>query len=177
MNGNHPYHVLRARPLWIASGVITGVLALLFAVLYVGANIDPVGHTKNLPVGLVNSDNGADLGGKQVNLGAQITESIKKSDASGGKIDWKVMDQKQLKVELGKGKLYGALVVPDNFTSSVTALTATAATTNPERPQLTVLTNQSAGSLGSTLARQATTTAAGTASLQVGKRLTAQTEA
>ncbi|MET7349959.1 DUF3533 domain-containing protein [Streptomyces mirabilis] len=177
MNGIHPFRVLRARPLWIASGVITGVLALLFAVLYVGSNIDPVGHMKNLPVGLVNADKGADLGGKQVNLGAQITESIKKSDAGGGKVDWKVMDEKHLKVELGKGKLYGALVVPSDFTSSVTALTGTAATTNPIRPQLTVLTNQSAGSLGSTLARQVTTAAAEASSLHVGKGLTAQTEA
>jgi YhgE/Pip-like protein len=177
MNGFHPFRVLRARSLWLASGVITGVLALLFTIFYVGANIDPVEHLKNLPVGLVNSDKGADLEGKQVNLGAQITESIKKSDASGGKIDWKVMDEQQLKVELGKGKLYGALVVPNDFTSFVTALTGTAGTTNPVRPQLMVLTNQAAGSLGSALARQATTTAAEAASLHVGKGLTTQTEA
>lgn len=55
---------------------------------YVGANIDPVGHMKKLPVGLVNADKGAAVGGKQVNLGAQITESIKKSTAGGDKIDW-----------------------------------------------------------------------------------------
>ncbi|MFH9826633.1 SNG1 family protein [Streptomyces bobili] len=177
MNGIRPFRVLRARPLWIASGVITGVLALLFAVLYIGANTDPVGHTKNLPVGLVDSDKGGDLGGKQVSLGAQITESIKKSDAGGGKIDWKVMDEKEMKEELGKGKLYGALVVPSDFTSSVTALTGTAATTNSVRPQLTVLTNQAAGSMGSSLARTATTQAAENASLNVGRQLTAQTSA
>ncbi|MFG2731545.1 SNG1 family protein [Streptomyces canus] len=174
MNGIHPFRVLRAKPLWIANGVITGVLALLFTVFYVGANIDPAGHMKNLPVGLVNSDKGASAGGKQVNLGAQITESIKKSTAGGGKIDWKVMDEKEMKEELGKGKLYGALVVPGDFTSSVTALTGTAATQNPVRPALTVLTNQSAGSLGSSMARQATTAAAENASLEVGKELTAQ---
>ncbi len=33
MNGIHPFRVLRAKPLWIASGEITGVLALLSAVL------------------------------------------------------------------------------------------------------------------------------------------------
>ncbi|MET7453599.1 SNG1 family protein [Streptomyces sp. NPDC005574] len=174
MNGIHPFRVLRARPLWIASGVITGVLALLFAVLYVGANIDPAGHMKNLPVGLVNADKGAAVGGKQVDLGAQITESISKSTAGGDKIDWKVMDEREVKEELGKGKLYGALVVPANFTSSVTALTGTTAAGTPARPALTVLTNQSAGSLGSSLARVATTQAAESASLHIGKELTAQ---
>ncbi|MFF7278003.1 DUF3533 domain-containing protein [Streptomyces griseorubiginosus] len=174
MNGTNPFRVLRAKPLWIASGVITGVLALLFAVLYVGANIDPAGHMKNLPVGLVNADKGAEVGGRQVNLGARITDSIEKSTAGGGKVDWKVMDEREVKEELGKGKLYGALVVPADFTSSVTALTGTTAAGTLVRPELTVLTNQSAGSLGSSLARVATTQAAESSSLQVGRELTAQ---
>ncbi|MFF6881190.1 SNG1 family protein [Streptomyces sp. NPDC012474] len=174
MSETPPFRVLRAKPLWIANGVITGVLAVLFAVFYVGANIDPVDHMKNLPVGLVNADKGAVVGGKQVSLGAQITESVKKSTASGGKIDWKVMGEKEMKEELGKGKLFGALVVPADFTSATTALTGTASTGTPARPTLTVLTNQSAGSIGSSLARTATTQAAESASLQVGKELTAQ---
>jgi YhgE/Pip-like protein len=174
MSGIHPFRVLRAKPLWIANGVITGVLALLFTVFYVGANIDPVDHMKNLPVGLVNADEGAAVGGKQVNLGTGITESIKKSTASGDKIDWKVMDEKEMKEELGEGKLYGALVVPAGFTSATTSLTGTATTGTPTRPTLTVLTNQSAGSVGSGLARTATTQAAENASLQVGRALTSQ---
>ncbi|WP_328872719.1 SNG1 family protein [Streptomyces sp. NBC_00287] len=174
MSGIHPFRVLRAKPLWIANGAITGVLALLFAVFYVGANIDPADHLTRLPVGLVNADKGAAVGGKQVNLGAQITGSIKKSTASGDRIGWKVMDEKEMKDELGKGKLFGALVVPADFTSSTTALTGAAATGTPARPTLTVLTNQSAGSLGSGLARTATTQAAENASLQVGKELTAR---
>ncbi|MGY0063599.1 DUF3533 domain-containing protein [Streptomyces sp. LZ34] len=177
MNGIHPFRVLRAKPLWIANGVITGILALLFTVFYVGANIDPADHMKKLPVGLVNADTGAAVGGKQVNLGARITESIKKSTTSGDKIDWKMMDEKEVKEELGEGKLYGALVVPADFTSSTTALTSTAGTKRPVRPTLTVLTNQSAGSLGSSLARAASTAAAESASLQVGKELTAQNAA
>ncbi|UUU28720.1 SNG1 family protein [Streptomyces sp. CA-210063] len=177
MNGTAPFRVLRAKPLWIASGVITSLLALLFTVLYVGANVDPVDHLKKLPVGLVNADKGAAVGGKQVNLGAQITESIAKSTTGGDKIDWKVMDEKEVREELGKGKLFGALVVPADFTSSVTALTGTTATGTPVRPTLTVLTNQSAGSMGSGLARTATTQAAENASLQAGKELTAQNAA
>ncbi|MEQ4725209.1 DUF3533 domain-containing protein [Nonomuraea sp. B19D2] len=153
MSGIHPFRVLQAKPLWIANGVITGVLALLFTVFYVGANIDPAGHLTKLPVGLVNADKGATVGGKHVNLGERITESIKKSTASGDRIDWKVMDEKGVTEELGEGKLYGALVVPGNFTSSITALTSAAGAESPVRPTLRVLTNQSAGSMGSSLAR------------------------
>ncbi|GAA2767673.1 YhgE/Pip domain-containing protein [Streptomyces paradoxus] len=174
MTGIPPFRVLRAKPLWIANGVITGVLALLFAVFYVGANVDPADHLTKLPVGLVDADKGAAVGGEQVDLGARITESIKKSTAGGDRIDWKVMDEKEMKEELGKGKLFGALVVPAGFTSSATALTATEPTATPARPALTVLTNQSAGSIGSGLARTATTRAAENASLQLGKELTAR---
>ncbi|MEU6223273.1 SNG1 family protein [Streptomyces sp. NPDC047042] len=173
----HPFRVLRAKPLWIANGVITGVLAVLFTVFYVGANIDPVDHMKNLPVAVVNADKGADAGGSQVNLGSQITGSIAKSTAGGDKIDWKVMDEKEMKEEIGKGKLFGALVVPADFTSSITALTTTEGAKNPVRPTLTVLTNQSAGSVGSSLARTATTQAAENASLQVGRELIARADA
>jgi YhgE/Pip-like protein len=174
MQPTHPFRVLRAKPLWIANGVITGVLALLFTVFYVGASIDPVSHMKELPVGLVNDDRGAAAGGERVNLGRQITESVKKSAAGGDKIDWKVMDEKEMKDRIGKGELFGALVVPGDFTSSVTALTDAPATAAPARPTLTVLTNQSAGSVGSGLARTATTEAARNASLQVGRELTAR---
>jgi YhgE/Pip-like protein len=174
MSDMHPFRLLRARPLWIANGVVTGVLALLFAVFYVGANIDPVDHLTKLPVGLVDADKGAVLGGERVDLGAQITESIEKSTASGDKIDWKVMGEKEMREELGEGKLFGALVVPADFTASIAALTGTVTAGAPVRPTLTVLTNQSAGSLGSSLARTATTQAAENASLHMGKELTAQ---
>ncbi|MER6124122.1 DUF3533 domain-containing protein [Streptomyces sp. NPDC001795] len=175
MTGIHPLRVLRAKPLWITNGVIAGVLALLFTVFYVGANIDPADHLHQLPVGLVNADKGTTVGGRQVDLGAQITESIKKSTAGGDKIEWKVMDEQQVQKELGTGRLFGALLVPGDFSASVAALTTPTPTAGaPHRPQLTVLTNQSAGSLGSSLARVATTTAAQAASRQVGKELTAR---
>ncbi|AVV48002.1 ABC transporter [Streptomyces sp. P3] len=177
MDGFHPFRVLRARGLWIVNGAIAGTLALLFAVLYIGANVDPVRHLHKLPVGLVNADQGEIVGGEHVNLGAQAIRSITKSTVGGDKIEWKVMDEKEMREELGQGKLFGALVVSADFTSSTVALTSTAADTNPTRPRLRVLTNQSASSLGSNIARSAATEAAADVSRQVGRELTAQTAA
>lgn len=154
-----PYRILRARPLWITNGVITGALALLFTVFYVGANIDPAGHLKNLPVALVNADTGE--------LGTRVAQGI--AAAPGDKVEWKTMTEREARTQLGKGKLYGALVVPADFSVSVTALSNGTAT---HRPTLTILTNQSAGSLGSSFARQATATAATAASVQLGRQLT-----
>ncbi|AVZ76160.1 hypothetical protein SLUN_32125 [Streptomyces lunaelactis] len=177
MSNVHPFRVLRAKRLWIVNGMVVGFVALLFAVFYVGANIDPAGHLHKLPVGLVSADKGVNAGGKQTDLGAQIVQSIKKSSQGEDKIDWRVMDEKEMKEELSKGKLFGALVVPSDFTSSVAALAGTEASGDAVRPTLTVLTNQSAGSVGSSMARQAATTAAQSASAQVGKQLTTQAKA
>lgn len=175
MDGFHPFRVLRERGLWTINGALVGTMALLFAVLYIGANVDPVGHLHKLPVGLVNADQGAIVEGKQVNLGAQATRSITKSTVGEDRIQWKVMDEKEMEEELGQGKLFGALVVPGDFTSSTVALTAPSAGRKPVRPQLRVLTNQSAGSLGSNIAWSATAEAAADVSRQVGSELTAQT--
>ncbi|MFD9902711.1 YhgE/Pip domain-containing protein [Streptomyces sp. NPDC059063] len=200
--------VLRSPQLWIGTGVIVAVVSTLFALLYVGGNVNPKGHLRDLPVALVNSDRGADAGGKHVNLGDRVVAGIKKSAADDDSIDWQVLSQKEAEKRLGQGKLYGALVVPRDFTAAVAGLTATpqqvaaqgqkqAAAqqqkqdgTQPQkqdsgqpkkgaaaqqkqaaRPILTVLTNQAAGSFGSSMASKATQQAAHTASAQIGKEL------
>jgi YhgE/Pip-like protein len=171
MNSLSPYSVLRERRLWLVVGLPVSALAFLFAVLYVGANVDPADHLHKLPVGLVNADQGATIGGKQVNLGAGIVSSIQSSAVSNDKVEWKVMTSDELRDQLGQGELYGALVVPRDFSATALALTGASSTAQPTRPQLEVLTNASAGSMGSNMARTATTTAAETASRSLGDQL------
>jgi YhgE/Pip-like protein len=171
MNTVSPYSILRDKRLWMVIGVPVGALAFLFAVLYVGANVDPGDHLHKLPIGLVNADEGTIAGGKQVNLGADITSSIQASAAGNDKFEWKLMTSDELHDQLGQGKLYGALVVPRDFSASAIALTGSVPTAYPVRPQLQVLTNASAGSMGSSIARTATTAAAEIASRNLGDQL------
>ncbi|MGA4837905.1 YhgE/Pip domain-containing protein [Streptomyces sp. G45] len=199
--------VLRSPRLWIGTGVIVAVVSTLFALLYVGGNVNPKGHLRDLPVALVNSDRGADAGGKHVNLGDRVVDGVKKSAADDDSIDWQVLSKAEADKRLGQGKVYGALVVPRDFTAAVTGLTAPPQTgaqsqkqdgaaqrkddaaaqrkgsaaapqkgaaapqKAPARPTLTVLTNQAAGSFGSSMASKATQQAAHAASAQIGKEL------
>ncbi|MCD9145961.1 YhgE/Pip domain-containing protein [Streptomyces albireticuli] len=165
----HP-SVLRSPRLWIGTGLIVAVVSTLFALLYVGGNVNPKGNLRDLPVALVNSDKGADAGGKRVNLGDQVVSGIKKNAESNDSFDWQVLSREEADKRLGQGKLYGALVVPKDFTATVTGLTAPQQK-QPVRPTLTVLTNQSAGSIGSSMASQANQKAAHGASAQIGKDL------
>ncbi|MEU5083797.1 DUF3533 domain-containing protein [Streptomyces sp. DSM 40868] len=162
--------MLRERGLWVGSGIILGLVSLAFALLYLGANIDPPGHLRDLPVGLVNADKGGTVGGKSVRMGDEVTDKIATTPTD-GKISWQRVDRARADELLAQGKLYGALVVPENFTASVAGLSAPGGQ-RPIRPVLTVLTNQSAGSLGSSMASQASQKAAHAASSALGRHLT-----
>ncbi|MFI9203087.1 YhgE/Pip family protein [Streptomyces sp. NPDC053048] len=179
MPSPQPSSALRSPRLWIGSGLILAVVSTLFALLYVGGNVNPKGNLRDLPVAVVNSDRGAEAGGKRVNLGDQVVSGIKKSAADDNSIDWQILSRKEADKKLGQGKLFGALVVPEDFTATVTGLTnpqqkqqkQAEQQKQPARPALTVLTNQSAGSIGSSMASQATQKAAHAASARIGKDL------
>ncbi|MFJ3203036.1 YhgE/Pip domain-containing protein [Streptomyces sp. NPDC086989] len=183
----HPSVLLRPR-LWIGTGLIAAVVAMLFALLYVGGNVNPKGNLRDLPVALVNTDAGADAGGRHVNMGEQIVAGIQKAAKGDKSIDWQVLSREEADKRLGRGKLFGALVIPQDFSATVTALGAPQPAAQPAAqpapqgkaatpPTLTVLTNQSAGSIGSSMASQAAQKAAHAASAQLGQELLKQAAA
>ncbi|MFG2949866.1 YhgE/Pip domain-containing protein [Streptomyces adustus] len=161
--------LLRRPRLWGMPAILSGLLALLLSLLYMGGIVSPQSALHNLPIALVNSDTGKPLPGQKQNLGAQVTTAIT-SGTSGDVADWRLLTRAQAQDELDSGKVYGALLIPANFTKSVAALTTTKATA---RPTMTVLTNPAKGSLGSSLATKITTVAAQRTSQSIGKRLTA----
>ncbi|MEU7167182.1 YhgE/Pip family protein [Streptomyces morookaense] len=176
MPSPQPPSVLRSPRLWIGSGLILAVVAALFSLLYVGGNVNPKGHLRDLPVALVNSDKGATVQGKRLNAGEQVVSGITKSAEGNNSFDWQVLDREEADEKLGQGKLFGAIVVPENFTASLAGLSSPQQT-KPVRPTITVLTNQSAGSFGSSMASTATQKAAHAASAQLGQQLLKQANA
>ncbi|MGW1763983.1 DUF3533 domain-containing protein [Streptomyces sp. NPDC002073] len=190
-----PPSVLRSPRLWIGTGLIAAVVSILFALLYVGGNVNPRGNLHDLPVAVVNGDTGAKVNGRQMNAGDQVVAGIEKAARGKDSIDWQVLTRAEADERLGQGKLYGALVIPKDFTATVTGLLAppqppagakagagAGAGQQAGAPQagqlapptLTVLTNQAAGSIGSSMASQATQKAAHAASAQLGKELLQQ---
>ncbi|KOV32924.1 YhgE/Pip domain-containing protein [Streptomyces sp. H021] len=161
--------LVRRPQLWLVPTILTGLLALLLSLLYMGGIVNPEAQLRDLPIALVNEDTGKPPPGQRQNLGAQITASIT-ADPAGGKADWRRLSLAQARDQLDSGKVYGALVVPADFTDTVTALPTAAAT---RLPTLTVLTNPGKGSLGSSLAGRITTQAAARASHAIGEQLTA----
>nr|WP_256224352.1 MULTISPECIES: DUF3533 domain-containing protein [unclassified Streptomyces] len=155
--------------LWLVPTILSALVALCLTLLYMGGILNPNGNLRHLPIALVNSDQGPPLPGQQQTLGEQVSRSVAAATPADA-VQWRQLSRAQMQDQLASGKIYGALVIPSDFTTSVAALTTTQAT---ERPALTVLTNPGLGSLGSSLASQITQRAAHEASLTIGRQLAA----
>ncbi|MGO4461201.1 YhgE/Pip domain-containing protein [Streptomyces sp. M-16] len=155
------------------------MVSILFALLYVGGNVNPKGNLRDLPVALVNADSGADAGGRHVNLGDQVVAGIQKAAEGDKSFDWQVVSREEADKRLGRGKVFGALVIPKDFSATVAALTSAqpAPQGKAAPPTLTVLTNQAAGSIGSSMSSQAAQKAAHAASAHIGQELLKQAAA
>lgn len=160
----------RRAKLWIFPTVLCTLVTLVLALLYVGGVLNPGDDLHRLPVALVDEDRGRPLPGQRENLGRQITDRIAATEAEDDSVDWRRLDRAEAQEALASGGVYGALVVPADFTASVAALTTAQA---KDRPTLTVLTNPGLGSLGSSMAAQINQGAAQRASLEIGRQLSA----
>ncbi|MEV7770917.1 DUF3533 domain-containing protein [Kitasatospora sp. NPDC086791] len=155
--------------LWLFPTVLCGLLAVVLSLLYMGGIVNPTGHLHRLPIALVNADRGAPPPGQPANLGTQLAKAIV-AGTPDSTVDWRQVDEAGVREQLASGKVYGALVVPEDFTDSVTALVTGGATA---RPTVTVLTNPGLGSLGSSMAAQIAQNAAHQASQAAGRELLA----
>ncbi|MFE5585380.1 DUF3533 domain-containing protein [Kitasatospora sp. NPDC056531] len=159
----------RKPKLWLFPSVLCGLLAVMLSLLYMGGIVNPNGNLHRLPIALVNADQGAPPPGQPVNFGTQLTRAVV-AGTPGDTVDWRQTDQVGARDLLASGKVYGALLVPEDFTAAITKLATGGAT---ERPTLTVLTNPGLGSLGASMAAQIAQSAAHQASLAAGKQLLA----
>lgn len=156
--------------LWLMPAVLSSLVALVLSLLYMGGILTPEGSLHRMPVALVNQDEGMPLPGQQANVGTQATRSILSAGSSDDRVRWRPTSRAKAEDELASGKVYGALVIPKDFTATVGALATADARS---RPALTVLTNPGVGSLASSLAGRITQSTAHQVSVSVGKQLSA----
>ncbi|MFJ9812603.1 YhgE/Pip domain-containing protein [Streptomyces sp. NPDC101158] len=150
--------LLRHPKLWLVPTVLSALVTLVLSLLYMGGILNPGANLDRLPIALVDEDQGG--------LGKEITAALT-SEGPGG-VQWHRIGAAEAQDRLASGKVYGALLVPRDFSASVAALGTPRAIA---RPTLTVLTNPGVGSLGSSLAAQINQAAAHRASVTLGKRL------
>lgn len=99
------------------------ILAVLFIpILYSGMFLwafwNPYGHTDQLPVAVVNQDNGAILNGKTIHLGNDFVKNLK----SDHHFDWKFVKKTEAKQGIKHQKYYMVITIPNDFSKKATTV-------------------------------------------------------
>jgi YhgE/Pip-like protein len=112
--------VLASPRIWGPLLGLAVVLALIFYA-YLGAVVSPERHLDDLPIALVNEDEGGTLGGKDVNLGDRVVEKVTGPDSpAAGTVAWARPDTRSEALEgIGNYEYYGAIVIPENYTGQI----------------------------------------------------------
>lgn len=146
--------VLRAPAVWIFPLVVGAVLISLITLIYFGSIVDPTAHLHGLPVVVVNEDTGATTASGSTNFGDEVVKALTRTPAVSDRLDVMVLSMAAAENEMNKGAAYAVVVVPADFSSSLSALAepASARPTDSPLPSIELLTNSRAGTLGVSLA-------------------------
>jgi len=107
-----------------ATVILVGLLIIpgIYAWLNIGSNWDPYGNTRDLPISIVNKDNGTVILGETINVGDSLVEALKNNKDMGWQFDTKEKESKVYE-ELEKSmSLYGEIVIPEDFSKNFTTV-------------------------------------------------------
>ncbi|MEH7811182.1 YhgE/Pip domain-containing protein, partial [Bacillus toyonensis] len=110
------------------------ILPSLYAWFNIKASWDPYGNTKEVPIAVSNQDAGSNLRGKDINIGDEIVDSLKKNKNLG----WKFVDEKQAIYGVERGDYYASITIPKDFSEKI----ATVLDENPKKPELDYYVNE-----------------------------------
>ncbi|SNT08847.1 DUF3533 domain-containing protein [Rhodococcoides kyotonense] len=169
---------IRGPKLWLAPVLVVSLLMSVLAAVYMGGILDPKKSLHDFPIALVVSDEGDVLPtGEQANFGNQIRDGLV-AGIDPNTVDLRQMGIAQAHDELDSGEVFGAIVIPSDFTKRLSILAeASVVAGDVDKPVITVYTNPRAGTLGSSLFSAIGDQALGEANTKVGQQLTESVQA
>jgi putative membrane protein len=120
------------------------LLPSLYAWINIYASWDPYSNTGNLPIAIVNKDEGTIFNGKSIRVGDSVIEQLKNNKSIG----WDFVDEWQGNYGLNNGKYYALIEIPENFSARLTTLI----TANPLKPIITYSVNEKLNSIATKIA-------------------------
>ncbi|WP_088042657.1 YhgE/Pip domain-containing protein [Bacillus sp. EAC] len=138
--------LFKNKNLRIMSAIIL-LIPCLYAGFFVYSYFDPYGRIKNVPLVLVNNDKGTTADEKEIVIGNDLANELKKSKD----LNVTELNQKQAKQALKDNKYYIEIEIPSDFSEN--AMSAMDA--HPEKAQLSYIANEgynnTAASVGSSI--------------------------
>lgn len=122
---------------WVSLVVLGGLVLLpsLYAWVNIYASWDPYGNTKGIKVGIVNQDKGSAIKEMSINIGEEVTQSLKENESLG----WTFFETKEDGLEkVNLGEVYATIIIPEDFSQKMTTLLEE----EVEKPELEYYVNQ-----------------------------------
>ena len=112
--------VLASPRIWLPVIGVSAVLALVY-VAYLAPVVSPEENLNDLPIALVNEDEGAELAGEKTNFGDRLVENATGPDSpAAGTVEWARPGSRAEALEgLGRKEYYGAVVIPSGYSETV----------------------------------------------------------
>lgn len=166
--------LLRVRAVWILPLMLGSILVVVITAFYIGSVVNPLGNLHGLPVAVVNSDHGATAGHRTVDIGAQVQSGLSHARPVTDKLALTNTTLAAAERSMQRDGYYATVVIPPDFTASLLSLYGVKTTgPAPGRPEITILTNNRAGTQGVGLATGVLEPALAAASRQIGRELSA----
>ena len=131
--------VLASPRIWLTVVVVAVVLALIY-VAYLAPVVSPEENLEDLPIALVNEDEGAELAGERVDFGDRVVENVTAPDSpAADTVGWARPDSRQEALGgLGRKEFYGAIVIPADYSEKLASIASP--------PEITIaVVNEDAG--------------------------------
>lgn len=93
-------------------------IPVMYSGMFLGAFWDPYGKMQDLPVAVVNNDQGAVYEGKTLQAGEDLVAELKK----GKDFNWQFVDRNEAEQGMKDHKYYMTISIPENFSQQATTL-------------------------------------------------------
>lgn len=130
------------------AGVLT--IPLMYTAMFLGAFWDPYGKLEELPVAVVNSDQGVQFEGEMMHIGQDFAEELKENP----KFDWAFVSKEEALQGMRDKTYYMAIEIPSDFSERTTTLTSE----QPDPAKLIYLRNDSTNFLAGQIGNSAVET-------------------
>lgn len=93
-------------------------IPVMYSGMFLGAFWDPYGKMDDLPVAVVNNDQGAVFEGKELQAGKDLVAELKK----GKDFNWQFVNKGEAEQGMKDNKYYMTITIPENFSQQATTL-------------------------------------------------------
>jgi YhgE/Pip-like protein len=162
--------LLRVRTVWTIPLIMASAVLAVMTMLYISSVVNPLAHLRGLPVAVVNQDRGATIGSHHLDVGQQVQAGLLANPAVS---HWLSLDHSSLaqsELAMDRGALYAVVVISPDFTTNLLSASALN-TASAAAPQIHILANERAGTIGVQLASGILQPALAAASHQIGQHL------